>query len=238
MQVVILAGGLGTRLSEETDLIPKPMVLVGPDPILVHIMRYYAAFGHQNFIIAAGYKHEIISQYFDSFNSNWKIEVVDTGLDVSTGGRLLKLKSRLEDEFMLTYGDGLGDVDLTKLHEIFSENEYLAIVTATRPPARFGSLRIQGNLVTSFNEKDPQDAGWINGGFFICSKEIINYITSLTEPLEGKPISDLVEKELLGVYEHPGWWHPMDTLRDKRQLQEIWDSGNAPWEIKRAEPPH
>jgi glucose-1-phosphate cytidylyltransferase len=238
MQVVILAGGLGTRLSEETDLIPKPMVLVGPDPILVHIMRYYAAFGHQNFIIAAGYKHEIISKYFDSFNSNWQIEVVDTGLDVSTGGRLLKLKSRLEDEFMLTYGDGLGDVDLTKLHEIFSENEYLAVVTATRPPARFGSLRIQGNLVTSFNEKDPQDAGWINGGFFICSKEIINYITSLTEPLEGKPISDLVDKELLGVYEHPGWWHPMDTLRDKRQLQEIWDSGNAPWEIKRVGPPH
>lgn len=229
MQVVILAGGLGTRLSEETDLIPKPMVLVGPDPILVHIMRYYAAFGHQNFIIAAGYKHEIISQYFENFNSNWQIEVVDTGLDVSTGGRLLKLKARLEDNFMLTYGDGLGDVDLTKLHKIFSENEYLAIVTATRPPARFGSLRIQGNLVTSFNEKDPQDAGWINGGFFICSKKIINYITSLTEPLEGKPISDLVEGELLGVYEHPGWWHPMDTLRDKRQLQEIWETGNAPW---------
>ncbi len=229
MQVVILAGGLGTRLSEETDLIPKPMVKIGPDPILIHIMRYYASFGHQDFIIAAGYKHEVISKYFESFKSSWNIEVVDTGLDVSTGGRLLKLESRLADNFMLTYGDGLGEVDLAKLEDVYARNRFLAVVTATRPPARFGSLRIEGNLVTSFNEKDPQDAGWINGGFFICSKQVLSFISNLVEPFEGHPISALVQRKLLGVHEHLGWWHPMDTLRDKRQLQEIWESGQAPW---------
>jgi glucose-1-phosphate cytidylyltransferase len=229
MQVVILAGGLGTRLSEETDLIPKPMVLIGPDPILVHIMRYYASFGHQNFVIAAGYKHEVISTYFENFESSWNVQVVDTGLHISTGGRLLMLETYLENEFMLTYGDGLGDINLVELEKVYSENEYLAVVTATRPPARFGSLRIEGTLVTSFNEKDPQDAGWINGGFFICDKQILGFISSLTEPFEGHPISTLVAGKNLGVYQHRGWWHPMDTLRDKRQLQEIWEAGNAPW---------
>lgn len=229
MQVVILAGGLGTRLSEETDLIPKPMVRIGPDPILVHLMRYYASFGHSKFLIAAGYKQNIISEYFQKFPEKWDIQVVDTGLDASTGGRILLLKDLLEDNFMLTYGDGLGDVDLSKLEEEFNRGRYISIVTAVRPPARFGSLRISNDLVTSFNEKNPQDEGWINGGFFVCSKQVFNYIDSLVEPFEGNPITKLVADGMLGVHEHHGWWHPMDTLRDKRQLEEVWESGLAPW---------
>jgi len=229
MQVVILAGGLGTRLSEETDLIPKPMVRIGPDPILVHIMRYYASFGHSRFLVAAGYKHKVISDFFLDFPEVWDIQVVDTGLEASTGGRIRLLEKHLEDDFMLTYGDGLGDIDLLKLEKQYSERKYLSIVTAVRPPARFGSLRIENDLVTSFNEKNPQDEGWINGGFFACNKRVINYIETLVEPFEGSPISNLVADRMLGVHQHHGWWHPMDTLRDKRQLEEIWQSGSAPW---------
>ncbi len=229
MQVVILAGGLGTRLSEETDLIPKPMVKIGPDPILVHLMRYFASFGHTKFVIAAGYKHEVISDFFQEFHESWDIKIVDTGLEASTGGRIRLLEEHLEEDFMLTYGDGLGDVDLSKLETAYKQRKYVALVTAVRPPARFGSLRVEADLVTSFNEKNPQDEGWINGGFFICSKSILNYITDLKEPFEGKPISGLVKDKMLGVHLHTGWWHPMDTRRDKRQLEDIWKSGSIPW---------
>lgn len=232
MQVVILAGGLGTRLSEETEYIPKPMVRIGPDPILVHLMRYFAWFGHSKFVIAAGYKHEVISDYFRNFEESWDIKIVNTGLEASTGGRILLLKDLLEDDFMLTYGDGLGDVNLSKLEESFMQRKYVAVVTAVRPPARFGSLRVDSDLVTSFNEKNPQDEGWINGGFFVCNKSVLKYIVDLQEPFEGKPITNLVKDKMLGVHQHNGWWHPMDTLRDKRQLEEIWESGNVPW-IKR-----
>ena len=229
MQVVILAGGFGTRLSEETDLTPKPMVRIGEDPILVHLMRYYAHFGHTDFLVAAGYKSEVIVDYFQENSCPWNVQVIDTGLEASTGGRLLKLEPFLENHFMLTYGDGLGDVDLNDLVTLFHENTYLAVVTAVRPPARFGSIKLQGSLVVSFNEKNPQDEGWINGGFFMCEKGILNYIQSLTEPFEGEPLTTLVEDKKLGVLEHHGWWHPMDTLRDKRQLESIWQSGAAPW---------
>jgi glucose-1-phosphate cytidylyltransferase len=229
MQVVILAGGFGTRLSEETDLLPKPMIRIGDDPILLHIMRYYAKFGHNDFLIAAGYKSEVIIDFFKGVSLPWKIEVVDTGLEASTGGRLLKLQPYLQQCFMLTYGDGLGDVNLDRLLESFNQDDFVAMVTAVRPPARFGSLKIQGNLVVSFNEKNPQDEGWINGGFFVCKKEILDYISSLTEPLEGEPVTALVKNKMLGVYEHHGWWHPMDTLRDKRYLEDMWSKRVAPW---------
>ncbi len=229
MQVVILAGGLGTRLSEETDFIPKPMVKIGPDPILVHLMRYFASFGHTDFLIAAGYKHEVLSDYFRDFHEFGDVKIVNTGLEASTGGRILLLKDYLEEDFMLTYGDGLGDVDLRKLKDSYEERKYIALVTAVRPPARFGSLRVEADLVTSFNEKNPQDEGWINGGFFICSKSVLRYIVDLNEPFEGKPITGLVGDKMLGVHQHNGWWHPMDTLRDKRQLEEIWESGSVPW---------
>lgn len=231
MQVVILAGGYGTRLAEETDLIPKPMVKVGEEPILVHLMRYYNSFGHSDFLVAAGYKSEVIVNYFKVNAFPWKVRVVDTGLDISTAGRLLKLNDKLDDIFMLTYGDGLGDVDLAKLQVLFNSTNYVAVISAVRPPARFGSLKIRGSLVESFNEKNPQDEGWINGGFFICRKSLLEYISSSLEPLEGEPMTKLVTNRMLGVYEHHGWWHPMDTLRDKRHLEEIWQSGSAPWKV-------
>jgi glucose-1-phosphate cytidylyltransferase len=158
---------------------------------------------------------------------------VNTGPGASTGGRILLLEEHLEEDFMLTYGDGLGDVDLPKLEAAFNERKYIALVTAVRPPARFGSLRVEADLVTSFNEKNPQDEGWINGGFFICNKSVLKYITDINEPFEGKPISGLVKDKMLGVHQHTGWWHPMDTLRDKRQLEEIWESGSIPW-VRRA----
>jgi glucose-1-phosphate cytidylyltransferase len=231
MQVVILAGGYGTRLSEETDSIPKPMVRIGPDPILVHIMRYFAAFGHSDFIIASGYKHELIEGFFAEFEHPWNVNVVNTGLDVGTGGRLLKLTEYLDDTFLLTYGDGLGNVDLTELQSIFSQNNFLVVVTAVRPPARFGSIKSDGNLVTSFQEKNPHDEGWINGGFFICNKQALSLIPNLEEPWEGEPMTQLVQASELGVMHHTGWWQAMDTLRDKRQLEAIWRSGSAPWVI-------
>jgi glucose-1-phosphate cytidylyltransferase len=231
MQVVILAGGFGTRLSEETDLVPKPMIRIGGEPILLHIIRYYAKFGHNEFLIAAGYKSEVIIEFFKNAALPWKVEVIDTGLEASTGGRLIRLQPYLAPKFMLTYGDGLGDINLDQLLEGFEKENFVAMVTAVRPPARFGSLKIQGNQVISFNEKNPQDEGWINGGFFICKKEILDYISSLTEPLEGKPLTALVRERMLGVYEHHGWWHPMDTLRDKRYLEDIWNKGAAPWSV-------
>lgn len=229
MQVVILAGGFGTRLSEETDLIPKPMVKIGSEPILVHLMRYFATYGHTDFLIAGGYKSQVIADYFDGNDFPWSIQVVDTGLNTSTGGRLLRLKEKLANSFFLTYGDGLGDVNLDELYDKFSASNYIAMVTAVRPPARFGSIRIVDDRVESFNEKDPQDAGWINGGFFCCSLKIFNFLDSYEEPLEGKPLSEMAHRGLLGVKEHHGWWHPMDTLRDKRHLEAIWKSGKAPW---------
>ncbi len=229
MQVVILAGGYGTRLSEETDTIPKPMVRIGPDPILVHLMRYFAAFGHSDFIIAAGYKHELIEDFFVEFKHPWNVKVINTGLDVGTGGRLLKLDKYLDDVFLLTYGDGLGNVDLNQLEMIHTQSDFRVVVTAVRPPARFGSIKSSGNLVTSFQEKNPHDEGWINGGFFICDKQVLSLIPGLEEPWEGEPMTRLVQESALGVLHHNGWWQPMDTLRDKRQLEAIWKSGSVPW---------
>jgi glucose-1-phosphate cytidylyltransferase len=229
MQVVILAGGYGTRLAEETDLIPKPMVKIGELPILIHIMNYYASFGHTEFKIAAGYKCDIISSYFQSFKTSWSVRIEDTGLDVSTGGRINKVANYLDSNFLLTYGDGLGDIDLDALIKVHKKSRNLLTVTAVRPPARFGSMEISKNQVVRFDEKNPQDAGWINGGFFYCEKKVVELLTDLNEPLEGLPIKTLVGQGSMGAYEHHGWWHPMDTLRDKRVLNELWMQGNPPW---------
>ncbi len=251
MQVVILAGGLGTRLSEETEKIPKPMVTIGEEPILLHLMRYYASFGHREFIIALGYKGEVIRDFFNllaSLNSgethsinngtlvnltidskSWTVSLVDTGLDTATGGRVLKLKELLNEEFMLTYGDGLSNVDLDSLLKHHRQESKIGSVTAVRPPARFGSLTIKGNLVERFSEKNPQDVGWINGGFFCFSKVICDYITSTSWSLEGVPLEQLVAEKELTAYQHEGFWQPMDTLRDKKTLETIWNQGDAPW---------
>lgn len=230
MQVVILAGGLGTRLSEETDAIPKPMVKIGNIPILHHIMNYYAAFGHIEFVIALGYKAEIIEKYFEDLkNTNWNIRLVNTGLDTATGGRIKSLEPLLDQEFMLTYGDGLSNVNLHELQEHHKRYGKLATVTAVRPPARFGSIQVSNGIVTRFAEKDPQDEGWINGGFFCLNRKVCSFISNSLTSFESEPLRSLVAIQELTAFQHPGWWQPMDTLRDKRALESIWQSGNAPW---------
>ena len=230
MQVVILAGGFGTRLSEETDLIPKPMVRIGNIPMLQHIMEFYSKFGHKDFVVALGYKAEIIQEYFmKTSNPEWTINLVDTGLETSTGGRIKKLESYLNDEFMLTYGDGLSNVNIGNLLDHHARFGKIATVTAVRPPARFGTIEISNGLVIKFAEKDPQDAGWINGGFFCLNKKICTFISDSTASFESEPLKHLVEIKELTAYEHNGWWQPMDTLRDKRSLQDLWDKGQAPW---------
>jgi len=230
MQVVILAGGFGTRLAEETDVIPKPMVSIGGTPILVHIMNYYSMFGHNDFVIALGYKADVIREYFtNNPRPDLKIELVDTGLETSTGGRVKFLEPLLNQEFMLTYGDGLSNVNIDELIHHHKKSNKVATVTAVRPPARFGTIEISDGLVTKFAEKDPQDSGWINGGFFVCNKSIIESILDPTESLESSPMRLLVEKRQLASYQHNGWWQPMDTLRDKRTLESLWEIGNPPW---------
>jgi glucose-1-phosphate cytidylyltransferase len=230
MQVVILAGGFGTRLSEETDLIPKPMVRIGDIPILQHIINYYSEFGHTDFVIALGYKADVIIKYFGTTkNLGLNIKLVDTGLETSTGGRIKKLEDVLEDEFMLTYGDGLSNVNINDLLDHHRRFGKIATVTAVRPPARFGTIEISNGVVTKFAEKDPQDAGWINGGFFCLNKKVCGFISDSTTSFESEPLNHLVQIQELSAYEHHGWWQPMDTLRDKRALESLWNKGDAPW---------
>lgn len=230
MQVVILAGGLGTRLSEETDVIPKPMVRIGNLPILHHIMNYYAEFGHTDFFIALGYKAEIIKDYFAGLNGiKWNINLIDTGLETATGGRIKRLETHLDQEFMLTYGDGLSNIDLDDLLQHHRNFNRIATVTAVRPPPRFGTIRINAGMVTKFAEKDPQDEGWINGGYFCLNKKVCSFIQDSQISLENEPLNRLVAIRELTAYEHTGWWQPMDTLRDKRTLESIWREGGAPW---------
>jgi glucose-1-phosphate cytidylyltransferase len=234
MQVVILAGGFGTRLSEETDVIPKPMVRIGNVPILRHIMNYYAKFGHTDFIVALGYKADVIIEYFnqvslDEPELSWKIQLVDTGLQTATGGRIKRLESMLDSEFLLTYGDGLSNVDLNALVDFHKASKRMATLTAVKPPPRFGTIEITKGAVTNFAEKDPKNSGWINGGFFYLSKQICSLIDGDQTSFENEPLNELVEQKQLGAFEHHGWWQPMDTLRDKRTLEAIWENSAAPW---------
>jgi glucose-1-phosphate cytidylyltransferase len=231
---VILAGGYGTRLSEETDMIPKPMVKIGNIPILRHIINYYSKFGHKDFIIAAGYKAELIDKYFKEElfsikNDNLNVKVIDTGVEVSTGGRIKYLEDQLDEEFMLTYGDGLSNVNLNDLINHHKKYNKIATVTAVRPPARFGAISISNGIVTRFAEKDTQDTSWINGGFFCLNKKICSFIQDMVTPFENGPLNEVVLIEQLSAFEHHGWWQPMDTLRDKRSLQSLWEKGEAPW---------
>jgi len=251
VQVVILAGGLGTRLSEETEKVPKPMVKIGDIPILIHIMRYYASYGHKDFLIALGYKGYVIKDYFTNFRSrhsnlkielgtgrveffsealsDWNVTLIDTGIETMTGGRLLKLEPHLEKEFMLTYGDGLSDINLDIIENQFRSVGKVGLISAVRPPARFGSLQISQNLVTKFSEKVPQESGWINGGFFCFRKEICGYIQDFATTLESSPMEKLVADKQLSAYQHSGFWQGMDTLRDKEILEKLWALGSPPW---------
>ncbi len=252
MRVIILAGGFGTRLSEETSVSPKPMLEIGGKPMLWHIMSIYASHGFKDFLVACGYKGEVIKQYFHSFlvhNSDlfinlkdgscnvanstvpdWQIGVVDTGLNTLTGGRLRRLKNLIGDQtFMVTYGDGLADVDIKSLVAFHRGHGKLATISAVSPIARFGRLELNGDRVAQFAEKRQTGEGWINGGFFVFEPGVLDYIDDDQTSLEGKPLENLAAESQLMAYRHRGFWHPMDTMRDKQYLESLWASGKAPW---------
>ena len=220
MKVVILAGGFGTRISEYTKKIPKPMVRVNNLPILIHIMKHYYKYGFDDFIIALGYKGKIIKDYFNRKRSPWKLTLVDTGIKTMTGGRLKRLSKYLDKEtFMLTYGDGLSNVNLKKLLSFHRKNKTIATLTAVRPPARFGGLKIKGDFVSYFKEKSKLDEGWINGGFFVMESNFLKLIKGDETFLEREPLEKVTKTKNLVAYKHKGFWQCMDTVRDKEKLE-------------------
>lgn len=252
MKVIILAGGHGTRLSEETHLRPKPMVEVGGKPMLWHIMSIYAGQGFTEFIVACGYRGDMIKEYFHNLFirssdymvdlasgeltvlnrsiTDWRVGVIDTGLNTMTGGRIARLRQWIGDEtFMVTYGDGLGDIDIRRLVQFHHAHGRLATVTAVRPPARFGGLSLKGDAVSHFSEKPQTDEGWINGGFFVFEPGVFDYLTGDETILEREPLERLADDEQLIAFRHEGFWQPMDTLREKQLLESLWASGKAPW---------
>lgn len=255
MKAVILAGGLGSRISEETSTRPKPMVEIGGKPILWHIMKIYSAHGVNDFIICCGYKGYVIKEYFANYFLHmsdvtidmernamevhhrhaepWRVTLVDTGEDTMTGGRLRRVADYVKDEeaFCFTYGDGVGDVDITELIAFHKAKKVKATLTATIPPGRFGALDMVGNKVNSFREKPRGDDAMINGGFFVLSPEVLDYIHADETIWEREPLERLAEEGELAAFHHNGFWQPMDTLRDKNNLEELWQSGKAPWKI-------
>lgn len=235
MDVVILCGGKGTRLSEETIIKPKPMVEVGGKPILWHIMKYYSSFGFNRFILALGYKADYIKEYFSNYKladeSKWEIKLIDTGLNTLKGGRIKKIESYLEtDNFHLTYGDGLSNIDINKLVKFHYEHGKLATVSAVRPPSRFGEMVIEGNDVTVFEEKSQMKQGFINGGFFILNKKIMDYLENdeLCD-FEFGPMQKIVKENKLKAFLHYGFWQCMDNVRERDYLNELISNGDAPW---------
>lgn len=252
MKAVILAGGLGTRLSEETGVRPKPMVEVGGRPILWHIMKMYSFHGINEFVVCLGYKGYLIKEYFANYflhmsdvtfdmqknnmevhqnNAEpWKVTLVDTGDETLTGGRLRRVRHYVQDDtFCLTYGDGVGDVDIRKLVKFHGSHGGLATITATQPPGRFGALEFDGLRVHSFQEKPQGDGGWINGGFFVLSPAVLDYIEDDSTIWEKGPLERLAKEGQLYTHFHHGFWQPMDTLRDKQTLEKLWQDGKAPW---------
>jgi glucose-1-phosphate cytidylyltransferase len=253
MKVLILAGGLGSRLSEETTLKPKPMVELDGKPILWHVMKIYSSYGFNEFIILCGYKGYMIKEYFAHYflhmadmtidmttnsithHNNqaepWKVTLVDTGLDTMTGGRIKRVKEYVGNEpFMLTYGDGVGDIDINKLVEFHKQHGKLMTMTSVLPEGRFGALEIEGsNKVISFQEKPKGDGSWINGGFFVCQPEVMNFIAGDKTIFEREPLENLAKEGELFTYKHNGFWKPMDTLRDKNQLEEMIEKKTASW---------
>lgn len=252
MKAVLLAGGLGSRLSEETTLRPKPMVEIGGRPILWHIMKMYAAHNIVDFIVCLGYKGYIVKEYFANYVLHrsdvtidlakrslevheggdvepWRITLVETGANTQTGGRLRRVLHLLDDDFCLTYGDGVADIDITALVNFHRGHGRLATLTAVQPPGRFGSLHLDDERVTRFSEKRPGDGAWINGGFFVLSPDIGRYLHDDTTVWEAGPLEQLTADDELRAFRHEGFWQPMDTLRDSRNLEELWQSGAAPW---------
>ena len=222
MKVVILAGGFGSRISEYTKTIPKPMIAINKKPILVHIMEHYAKFGFKEFYIALGYKGHIIKKYFKNKKFKWSINLIDTGLNTMTGGRIKRLKKYLKNEtFFLTYGDGVSDINLKKLLKFHKKNKNLVTLSAVRPPARFGAIKLSGNKVKVFKEKDIMDEGWINGGFFVIEPQFLNYIKNDSTFLEKEPLEKASKAGQLFAFKHEGFWQCMDTKRDKDKLEKI-----------------
>ena len=232
MKAVILAGGYGTRISEESNIIPKPLIEIGGKPILWHIMKIYSAYKIDDFIICLGYKGEKIKEYFDQFDSKlWNIQLIDTGLDTMTGGRLKRIQDKIDNTFCVTYGDGVSDVNLNNLVTFHKEKKSLATLTAIHPPERFGVLNLSGDYVTEFHEKHAGESSWINGGFFVFEPEIFDYLQNDSTVLERVPLETLAEEKKLTAFKHNGFWYPMDTPRDKNHLEKLWASGKAPWKI-------
>jgi glucose-1-phosphate cytidylyltransferase len=251
MKVVLLAGGLGTRISEESSLRPKPMIEIGGRPILWHIMKIYLAHGLRDFVICCGYKGYMIKEYFANYSLHmsdvtidmeknsievhqkkaepWRVTLVDTGEATQTGGRLKRISEYIDDDFCMTYGDGVGSVNITELTAFHRQHGKLATMTATQPPGRFGALQLEGPAVTSFLEKPSGDGGWINGGFFVLSPKTLELIEGDETIWERKPLEALAQAGQLRAFFHPGFWQPMDTLRDKNYLEDLWQSGRAPW---------
>jgi glucose-1-phosphate cytidylyltransferase len=252
MKTVILAGGFGTRLAEETEVRPKPMIEIGDQPILWHIMKYYASYGFREFVVALGYKGDVIKRFFleqatmqgdlsigmrtgrvtahHRVQEDWTVHLVDTGLESSTGGRIARVREYLDDEpFMFTYGDGVSNVDLGALLDLHRKCGRTVTLTAVRPPARFGGLIFDGDLIAHFTEKPQIGEGWINGGFMVMEPRILDYISSDETNLEAQVLEQLARENQLAAYRHYDFWQCMDTLRDKRQLESVWKQGNAPW---------
>lgn len=252
MKVVILAGGFGTRLSEYTGSIPKPMVEIGGKPIIWHIMKRYADYGYKDFVIALGYKAEVIKNYFANYHLgqndytvnlssgnivvsssgdlDWNVSLIDTGLNTMTGGRIKRLREHLKNErFMLTYGDGVANVDIKQLVEHHSNSNNLVTLTAVRPTARFGELELDDNLIISFQEKSQMNVGWVNGGFLVCEPQMLDFIEDDTIMLEREPLEVIAKKLRLGAFKHYGFWQCMDSKRDRDLLQTLCDEGNQVW---------
>ena len=222
MKVVILAGGFGTRLSEYTKTIPKPMIDIAGKPMLIHIMKFYAKYGFKDFYIALGYKGEIIKNFFKKNHFSWNINLIQTGKNTMTGGRLKRLKKIIGKEtFMMTYGDGLSNINLKKLIKFHKKNKKLVTLTAVRPPARFGALKLKGNYVNYFKEKSKLDEGWINGGFFVMEPKFLNFIKNDGTYLEREPLEKITKNKQLVAFKHKGFWQCMDTKRDKDNLEKI-----------------
>ena len=232
MKAVILAGGYGTRISEESDLIPKPLIEIGGKPILWHIMKIYLAHKIDDFVICLGYKGEKIKEYFEQFDSKlWNVQLIDTGLNTMTGGRLKRIQDKIDDTFCMTYGDGVSDVNLNNLLTFHKEKKSLATLTAIHPPERFGVLNLSEDYVTEFHEKHAGESSWINGGFFVFEPEIFDYLQNDSTVLERAPLETLAKEQKLSAFKHNGFWHPMDTLRDKKHLEDLLASEKAPWKI-------
>ena len=253
MKVVILAGGFGTRISEESHLRPKPMIEIGEKPILWHIMKIYSYYGYNDFIICAGYKQDIIKDYFYNYYLRcsdvtfdytkggemtihntamepWKVTVVDTGLNTMTGGRIKRIRKYVEDEtFMLTYGDGVSDIDISKLVEFHKKKGKLATLSAVHPAGRFGMMDVDGDDVKAFREKNQSDVGWVNGGYMVLEPEVFDYIKGDDTTFEKEPLERLSSEGKLSAYKHMGYWQCMDTMRDKEDLEKLWFLGTAKW---------